>query len=129
MKKELGKFVGKLKTPKERAAYVRAVRKELGNAYNEGFMSKNAVPSLRMVGDVLGVFTGNKVGNTGKSAAGTPIQIPPTPPFSPEQWMTAAAMAAWQKFPERAASVGLNPPPYPTASAQITRTPSSRRSA
>lgn len=119
MNEPLNKFVGKLRTRKEKSAYVRAVRKELGNAYNEGFMSRNAVPSLRMVGDVLGVFTAGKVGNTGKSAAGTPMQIPPTPPFSPEQWMSAAAMAAWQKFPERAASVGLNPPPYPTASVQI----------
>ena len=99
--------------------FAKAVRQELANAYGEGFVSKNAVPPLRMVGDVLGVFTGAKTGNKGYSASGTPIQIPPKPPFSPEQWMSAAAMAAWQKFPERAASVGLSPPPYPTASAQI----------
>src|ERR1700690_4146095 len=103
--------------------FAKAVRQELANAYGEGFVSKNAVPPLRMVGDVLGVFTGRKSGtagsNQGYAASGTPIQIPPKPPFSPEQWMSAAAMAAWQKFPERAASVGLSPPPYPTASAQI----------
>ena len=115
----LRKFVASLKG-KEKKAYVRAVQRQmkLSNAYGDGWMSKNAVPPLRMVGDVLGIFTGNPA-NTGKSAAGTPVQIPPTPPFSPEQWMSAAAMAAWQKFPERAASVGLNPPPYPTASSQI----------
>lgn len=107
---------------KEKQAYAREVRRELANAYNEGFISKNAVPSVRMVGDVLGIFSGyggKKGANTQKSAAGTPMQIPPTPPFSPEQWMSAAAMAAWNKFPERAASVGLNPAPYPTASTQI----------
>lgn len=100
--------------------FARAVRRELANAYGEGFVSRAAVPSIGMVGQVLGVFTGaGKGGNTGKSASGTPIQIPPTPPFNPQQWMSAAAMAAWQKFPERAASVGLTPPPYPTASTQI----------
>jgi hypothetical protein len=115
----LSRFVGKLRG-KERERYVRAVQKEMANAYNEGFISRASVPSARMVGDVLGVFTGSgKKGNSQKSAAGTPIAIPPQPPFSPEQWMTAAAAAAWKKFPERAASVGLNPPPYPTASSQI----------
>jgi phage gp29-like protein len=116
---EISAFVAKLKG-REKQTYAREVRAHLmANAYNEGFMSKNAVPSVRMVGDVLGIFTAKKGGNTGKSAAGTPVQIPPTPPFSPEQWMSAAAMAAWNKFPERAASVGLNPAPYPTASTQI----------
>jgi phage gp29-like protein len=111
-------FVKSLRTDRERREYVRAVRTELANA-GEGFISRGAVPPLRMVGDVLGVFRGAGKGNTGKSGAQTPIQIPPTPPFSPEQWMSAAAMAAWNKFPERAASVGLTPPPYPTASTQI----------
>jgi phage gp29-like protein len=117
--KKLRAFVKSL-PPRQRVAYVRAVQKELANAYGEGFMSRGATPPLKMVGDVLGIFTGGKAGNTPmKSGAMTPIGIPPQPPFSPEQWMTAAAAAAWQKFPERAASVGLNPPPYPTASAQI----------
>lgn len=43
---------------------------------------------------------------------------PPMPPFSPntpEQWMRMAAQRSWDKFPERAASVGLRPPPYPTS--------------
>lgn len=117
--KKLQRFVKSLKG-KERMRYVRAVRSELANAYNEGFISKNAVPPLRMVGDTLGIMSGKKQGNTYKSAAGTPAQgVPPTPPFSPQQWMTAAAMAAWKKFPERAASVGLNPAPYPTATTQF----------
>lgn len=120
--KKLSQFVASLK-PKQREVYARAIRAEFANAYNEGFISKNAVPPLRMVGDVLGTLTGKnkpKGGNSYKSAAGTPAQgVPPTPPFSPEQWMTAASMAAWKKFPERAASVGLNPAPYPTATTQI----------
>jgi len=104
--------------PRERITYAKAIRQEFANAYNMGFISKAAVPPLRMVGDVLGIMTGKK-GNTYKSGAMTPIQIPPRPPFSPEQWMSAASMAAWDKFPEKAASIGLNPPPYPTASTQI----------
>lgn len=115
----IGQFVRALR-PKQRGTYARAVRAELTNAYQQGFISKNAVPSVRMVGDALGVLSGKKLkGLPGYSASGTPQQIPPSPPFSSEQWMKAAASAAWQKFPERAASVGLNPPPYPTASAQI----------
>lgn len=115
------KFVAGLR-PRERVAYARAVHREFANAYNEGFISKAAVPSATMVGDTLGIIMGRKkpaqVAGM-KSAAGTPMGVPPSPPFSPEQWMQAAVMAAWRKFPERAASIGLNPPPYPTATTQI----------
>lgn len=121
----------------EQKRYAIAIRqnlKMLGNAANGNgnygqnnfttgseWATKNAAPSLSMVGDTFGIFTGKKTlgGNTGYSGAFTPIQIPPSPPFSPQQWMSAAAMAAWQKFPERAASVGLMPSPYPTATSQI----------
>src|SRR5882724_11614996 len=41
--------------------------------------------------------------------------MPPFSPNSPEEWMLTAAARAFQKYPERAMSVGLRPAPYPVA--------------
>ncbi len=89
-------------------------RKALENAKKNG----TAVFTVNPMQKGLASRVGD--GQLGVSPSQTQIVMPPFAPQDATQWMKLAALEAWKKFPERAASVGLRQPPYETTGDNLT---------